>query len=476
MFYGRKDYLTRLSGLLKKPVSSFVTCRGRRRIGKSSLITEFARQNDLRLISIDGLPPRRGMSNKTQLANFARQLEGCCSLTRNSVPKDWMEAFERLDAVIADDRWTAVLLDEISWMGRYDPDFPGYLKSAWDKRFKRHDKLVFIVCGSVSSWISENILNSTGFVGRNSLDLVVGELTPRECLQFWRRSADRVSLHEVVDVLSVTGGVPKYLEEMRPELTSDENIREMCFCPGGVLYDDFRQIFNDVFGASAKVKREVLRVLATGSKNLAEIALALDTEANGHLSKDMDDLEQAGFVAVDSGINPSSGLVVRERRYRICDNYTRFYLHYIEPRRRAIGGGFAPFVSLSMLKGWDALLGFQFETFVLNNLRTLLPLIGFRDALVLSAAPYRHNRDSRGGGCQIDLLVQSKKSACVVEIKRRARIGDEVVTEVQQKVRRLAVKDGMSVRTALVYDGELSPGVREDGYFDFLVPVEALFE
>lgn len=135
------------------------------------------------------------------------------------------------------------------------------------------------------------------------MDLVVGELTPRECLQFWRRSADRVSLHEVVDVLSVTGGVPKYLEEMRPELTSDENIREMCFCPGGVLYDDFRQIFNDVFGASAKVKREVLRVLATGSKNLAEIALALDTEANGHLSKDMDDLEQAGFVAVDSGIN-----------------------------------------------------------------------------------------------------------------------------------------------------------------------------
>lgn len=101
--------------------------------------------------------------------------------------------------------------------------------------------------------------------------------------------------------------------------------------------------------------------------------------------------------------------------------------------------------------------------------------MGLGDALVMSAAPYRNNRNSRGGGCQVDLLIQTRKSICVVEIKRQAEIGEEVAEQVREKVKRIPVRSGVSVRTALVYDGHLAPALREDGYFDFLIPVEKLF-
>lgn len=476
MFYGREDVLAQLGSLLKKKTASLVTCRGRRRIGKSTLIARFAEANEARFLSFDGLPPRKGMTNSVQLSNFAEQLSEQSGRPAEAF-SGWARAFGALDGVLVDDdRWTVVLLDEISWMGRYDPDFAGYLKSAWDRRFKKHSKLVLVLCGSVSSWIADNILNSTGFVGRDSLDIVLGELTPKECLQFWGGARERISLREIIDTLSVTGGVPKYLEEIRPELSAEENIRRTCFSKGGFLFNDFRQIFNDVFGKTAIVKRRVLETMSDGPRNLAEISERIGTDSNGHLSRILDELELAGFIAVDESVNPETRQPVREKRYRIRDNYTRFYLHFIEPRKRSIRGGFSEFRSLDSMKGWESIAGLQFETFVLNNLKSLLPLLGFTGALVLSAAPYRHNRLSRGGGCQIDLLVQTKRSLCVVEIKRRDVIGDEVVEEIREKVKRLPVAKDMSVRTALVYDGRLAPGVAEDGGIDFLIPASELFK
>ncbi len=57
-----------------------------------------------------------------------------------------------------------LLCDEISWMGSKDPTFLGKIKNFWDTQLKNNNKLIFVVCGSASSWIEKNILSSTGFV------------------------------------------------------------------------------------------------------------------------------------------------------------------------------------------------------------------------------------------------------------------------------------------------------------------------
>lgn len=63
MFFGREDLLEQLDGLWGKSVSSLVTCRGRRRIGKSTLIRRFAEKSHARFIKIEGVRPMPGLSN-----------------------------------------------------------------------------------------------------------------------------------------------------------------------------------------------------------------------------------------------------------------------------------------------------------------------------------------------------------------------------------------------------------------------------
>lgn len=72
-------------------------------------------------------------------------------------------------------------------------------------------------------------------------------------------------------------------------------------------------------------------------------------------------------------------------------------------------------------------------------------------------------------GVQIDLLLQMKMSLCFVEIKRKREIGREIVGELAEKCERLSKRPGVSLRTALVYDGELAPSVEADGYIDSVV-------
>ena len=190
----------------------------------------------------------------------------------------------------------------------------------------------------------------------------------------------------------------------------------------------------------------------------------------------MGELETAGSVAKANGLNPATGRRSRVDQYRIRDNYTRFFLRYVAPRIPEIGEGIFAFAGVDQLPGWDSMMGLQFENLVLNNLKTLCSLIGLDGRLVTSAAPFVRRPGKTTPGVQVDMLVQTPRSVYLVEIKRRTHISAAIEDEVQEKVRRLRVPRGTSVRTVLVYDGVVAPEVEENGYFDYLVPVESLFK
>ena len=467
MFLGREKELTSLRLLLEKPMASLVACRGRRRIGKSTLFREFARREKLGFISIEGLGPRKGQTNADQLRNFGERL---AEQTRGKllIPKTWPEAFRLLSKRIPKRGRQLVLLDEISWMGRHEPDFPGYLKNGWDDELKHHDNLIFVVCGSVSSWVRRNMLDSATFGGRFSRDIVLKELPLRQCAEFWKdRRADLAS-RELLDVLSVTGGVPRYLEEVNPSLSAAENIRLMCFTPDGPLFKDFSAMFGEVFGDTVKAKGDILRALSDGPLSLSEIAEAVGVERGGSLGASLDELVEAGFIAKDETLNPRTWKASRLAHYRLCDNYARFYLKYIEPHLADIKSGRYEFESLSELPGWQTIMGLQFENLVLNRVMDFKDALHLAGATVRSAAPYRTGGTN---AVQVDLLVQTDEVMYVVEIKRRKLIKADIVDEVKEKIGKIRRPSRISVRKAIIFDGELAPVVRRTGYFDAIIDV-----
>ena len=476
MFFGREDQIVQLESLWGKRVSSLVTCRGRRRVGKSTLVEEFARRSDARFIKIEGVRPESKTTAADELRAFARQLARQ-SNAEKTPPEDWYSAFGVLDGVISDKERTVVLLDEVSWLAYGDDTFADYLKIAWDNILKKHNRLILVVCGSVSSWIKDNIIGNRAYVGRRSLDMVVPELPLRECVKFWGKAARRIDIREIIDVLSVTGGIPRYLEEVNPRLSAEENIRRLAFRPNGVLREDFDEMFNDVITSKPKFTARVLKSLVEGPKSCAEVAKTLGIGKGGAVSDAMSVLEESGFVSHECSINPETGAELRERRYRLRDNYARFYLKYVEPQKSVIDEGAFEFASLREFDGLDAVMGLAFENLVVNNYREVIPHLHLSGSLVMSAGPYRRkttNGKNGRRGCQVDLLIQTRRALCFVEVKRQGEIGREVIDQVDSQVRAVVRPRGVSAKTALVYYGHLSPVAAADGYFDAIIPVSKL--
>ena len=182
------------------------------------------------------------------------------------------------------------------------------------------------------------------------------------------------------------------------------------------------------------------------------------------------DLVLGGFVAEDVVFSPRTGQPTRTVKHRLRDNYARFYLRYVEPRKQRITNGLMLDQSLEQLPEWDAVVGLQFENLVLNNIRSLTRQMDLERTPLLAAAPYSQKPTARKRGCQVDLLLLTRNAIYVVEIKSGRSLGRGVIDDVREKLRRLPAHRERSVRTALVYEGRLADNVKDAGFFDFLIP------
>jgi AAA+ ATPase superfamily predicted ATPase len=190
-FFGREEELEGLKKLLKKGTSSLVVLLGRRRIGKSRLAEEFAKQFPRSYI-FTGLSPSKDTTIEAQCAEFWRQMneKGIPSYSSN----DWGDLFSLVAKHCQTGR-VLVVLDEITWMGSKDPNFLGKLKIAWDLYFKKNPKLILIISGSNSAWIEKNILSSTGYMGRVSHRLLLRELPLHICYTATNRLGHRFAVN-----------------------------------------------------------------------------------------------------------------------------------------------------------------------------------------------------------------------------------------------------------------------------------------
>jgi hypothetical protein len=461
-FLGRQRELKLLQGLLTKRSASLVVLKGRRRIGKSRLAEEFAKP--LKSYTFVGLPPERRTTAQMQRAEFVGQMQRILGVPGISTD-DWSDIFWHLANHVAEGR-ALVVFDEINWMGSKDPAFLGKLKTAWDTLFKKNPQLIMILSGSMSAWIDRNILSSTGFLGRISVDLTLEELPLPVCDQFWAPYEKRVSAYEKFKVLAVTGGVPRYLEEIHPEWPAEENIKMLCFEKAAILFKEFERIFSDLFSGRSESYRQIILRLAQGPATVEEVSAVLGMKKGGTISAYLEDLVITGYVARDFTWNLKSGKPGKLSRYRLKDNYLRFYLKVIEPNKHQILQN-----EFHRPVGWDGIMGLQFENLVLNNRHQIKRLLNLAPEDVVMDNPYFQRKLHEHSGCQIDYLIQTKyNSLHVCEIKfSKEKIGLEVIQQVQEKIARLKLQKQFSVWPVLVHVNGVAESVLESGYFSRII-------
>lgn len=464
-FIGREPEMKRLNTLLKKNSASLLVVRGRRRIGKSRLLAEFGK--NMKSLFFSGIPPTQKTTANSQRKEFAYQLERAG--LHGVAYDDWGNLFWQL-ANYTKEGQILIVFDEISWMGGKDADFLGKLKTAWDMYFSKNPRLILVLCGSISSWIEENILSSTGFVGRITLDLVVEELPLTACNAFWSPKEERISAYEKFKILSVTGGVPLYLEQIQTDIPAEQNIQELCFMSGGLLVREFDEIFSDLFSRNNTIYKDIISCLVDGPKDLTAITNKIQKNLGGGYSKHLNDLIKASFIQRDFTWNLSQGKESKLSRYRLSDNYLRFYLKYIAPNRSRIDKGSFSDSGMGHFPGWDSIMGLQFENLVVHNRKTLWKIINLSPEDILMDGPFFQTQTSRQPGCQIDYMIQTRHTLYLFEIKfSKNPIGQKVIRDIEEKRKRLKIPKFYSIRLILVHVNGVEENVIDDHYFDKII-------
>ncbi len=476
MFYGRKEELELLNDLSRKRTASLVCILGRRRIGKSTLIKQFSKKFDS-YFEVQGLAPYPKMKSQVQLDHFAKQLKLHFGGPLN-VFRDWEEALEELANKTKKGRHL-ILLDEISWLAWRDPLFPALLKDIWDRRFKNNNQLILVLCGSVSSWIQKNILNHANFVGRVSAQINLRELSLNELNNFFKNFSGKIGTIEKLKVLSITGGVPKYLEEAIINGHLDYHMAQLCFSENGFLANEYEKIFNDIFGVKKKSLEKIVRSCVDRHWEPHLLAKKLKTPQNSDFKENLDILELSGFIERDFYLK-LNGKLTSLSRIRLSDNYLRFYLKYIEPMAKVLKSSRKNIKSLNQLDGFEIVQGFQFENLILNNRHLVHKILHLEDSQIIASGPHRQIKKSNNkGNCQVDLLVHAKgNSFYVCEIKCRKYINKSVIDEVEKKMKALSFPRRSSVRPVLIYSGDIYLPDQEEiqQYFSHIISLEQLME
>lgn len=473
-FIGRDKELKLLQTLLHRDKASLVIIKGRRRIGKSTLVEQFSK-NLSKFYKFSGLPPTPHVTSHDQRQDFVYQMhqQGIPGIA----PDDWSNIFWHLAKNIKRGR-VLIFLDEISWMGSKDPLFLSKLKTAWDQFFKHNPNLILILCGSVSSWIEDNLLSSTGFLGRPTLLITLEELPLYDCNEFWGLKKNRISSYEKFKFLAITGGVPRYLEELRPELPAEKNLQRLCFTKEGVLFNEFDRIFSDLFERKAKTLKKITRLLTNGNKDIDTLFRELKLKKSGAFIKYLNILEKSGFVSREHTWQIAQKKVSKLSHFRLRDNYLRFYLKYIEPHRQKIEVGLFENINISSLPGWDSIMGYQFENLVLNNRRKLHQLLNIADEQVLFANPFFQSQKKTQRGCQIDYLIHTSFNTfylCEIKFSKNP-IGNTIINEIENKIHNLKKPRHFSVRPVLIHVNGVQDSIVDSGYFDHIIDFSSLLQ
>lgn len=296
------------------------------------------------------------------------------------------------------------------------------------------------------------------------------------CLEFWNEASQGVSVFEKLKVLAVTGGVPRYLENINPRQSAEENIKRMCFTKNSILSKEFKKVFSDLYNKRSSVYEDIVRCLADEIASQSEIQDAINFKRSGKLSSYLKDLTKSGFISRDYTWRIQNGNYSKLSKYRLKDNYSRFYLKYIKPNLVKINQGNFKDTTVSALTGWNSIMGLQFENLILSNRDLIKEKLNIYLGDIICDNPFFQTKTTRQKGCQIDYMIQTKANILYIcEIKySKNNITFSVIEEMKERIGRLNIPKYFSYRCVLIHANGVSEQVEDSHFFSHIIDFSEL--
>jgi AAA+ ATPase superfamily predicted ATPase len=327
-FVDREQELVTLNRLLEQPGAQFLVVYGRRRVGKTTLLLKWAQDSGrpfVYWVASRDTPDRLRWSLARALWRHFRP---------DRTPptfEHWEVLFENLADELGDQQ-LVLILDELPYAAEADPSLTSKLQNAWDHLFKDKN-LCLVVAGSQIGMMHRLQSYSAPLFGRFTARLQLKPLPFYALKEF----LPRYSLEQRIAVYAILGGIPAYLERFDDSQSIAANVQQEIFDPSGMFGMEPFFLLNEEVREPRNFLA-VIRAIAQGRRTLDEIAgftgLARQN-ASTYLSRLMD----LHYVerAVPATVRPERRTT--RGRYKLCDNYLRFYFRFVEPNRDLLETG-----------------------------------------------------------------------------------------------------------------------------------------
>ncbi|MFM8455094.1 MAG: AAA family ATPase, partial [Gammaproteobacteria bacterium] len=422
---GRVSELQELKDAFLSNKAEFIALYGRRRIGKTYLVHNYFSKQKCIYFHAVGL--QKG-TLKNQLKNFTDAIsETFYDNEPIQAANSWLEAFARLTKSIDSfneknkaKNKIILFLDELPWMVTQKSGFLEALDYYWNRNWSNNSNIKLIVCGSSASWIIRKIIyNKGGLHNRVTRQIILKPFSLCEVQEYLNSMACKYTHNQILELYMAMGGIPFYLNGIRKNLSAMQNIDHLFFNKEGLLFDEFDKLFSSLF-KEAKSYIEIIRIIAQARYGISRSELEKKcklSEAGGSFSEKLKALEDTGFILSFLPFeHQKKGLY-----YKVIDEYSLFYLQWIEPKRKdafiKIEQGLSFWESHYKTPAWYSWAGYAFEAICYKHLFIIRKVLNI-PAGSRSATWKYHVRNKEEDGAQIDLLFDREDQACTLcEIK-----------------------------------------------------------
>lgn len=384
-----------LNQYINSPRAEFIAIYGRRRVGKTYLIDQLFQ--DKYAFSFTGIiDGNKKMQFKAMTDAFDQYgFEG------SEPPQDWLDAFSLLrkflSEKISENNPCIVFIDELPCLDYKGSGLVEALGYFWNSWASKQSNFKLIVCGSATSWMISNIIDSRGGLhNRITHEIHLRPFCLGETREYLKSQNVEWDDMQYLNAYMALGGVPYYLSLINGKMSLAQNIDTLFFAPNGELRREFPRLFKTLF-SSADSYIEIIKALAGKKSGLtkSELSAKIGKANNGHLSEKLDDLINCDFVRFynvkDKKISAKNGI------YQLIDFYSIFYLTFIN--KNSVDANFwVNNINNPELNTW---YGLSFERVAMAH----IPQIKRKLHIDYMSVEYY---SWRGADAQIDLILERK--------------------------------------------------------------------
>ena len=327
-FVDREQEMATLQSEYDRDGSALVVLYGRRRVGKTTLISEFIKNKKaLFFLASEESESQNRLAFQEKAADFLNS-----NLLKNVEVKSWDVLFRAIMDSHFDSK-PVIVLDEFQYLGKSNPAFPSVFQRIWEEILKDRQVMV-ILCGSLISMMqSQTLAYDSPLYGRRTAQIRLKQIPFAYYHQFFPDKSRK----ELIEMYAVTGGVPKYIELFSQSKDIYSAIEKCVLNRSGYLYDEPHFLLQQEVSEVGSYF-SIIKAIAAGNTKLSAIAGVLEVKSTS-LTKylktlmDLDILEREVPVTEDSPEKSKKGL------YKIKDNYLRFWFAFVYPNMSFIESG-----------------------------------------------------------------------------------------------------------------------------------------